>query len=163
MYMKVNTSLCNGDGNQRKDKDDMAIFLPRFTCLPTCYVPIVLTAHLVVWWLIGITRQAHTSGAARTYPGSEGSSTTRFTRVALRGSRGASTMPLTSTSSERRISFLRASTETTTKPSRRWQPPRVTSTTGLQLDHLVPIDAASRCNHTRIAHLLDWMITIKHK
>jgi hypothetical protein len=41
---------------------------------------------------------------------------------------------------------LSASTETTTKPSRRWQPPRVTSTTGLQLDHLVPLDAISQCN-----------------
>ena len=36
-----------------------------------------------------------TSGTARIYPESEGSLMTRFTRVALRGSRGASTMPLT--------------------------------------------------------------------
>jgi hypothetical protein len=43
-------------------------------------------------------------------------------------------------------SSLRASTETTTKLSRRWQPPRVTSTTGLQLNHLVPRDAISQCN-----------------
>ena len=35
MYMKVNTSLCNGDANQREDKDDTVIFLLRFTCLPT--------------------------------------------------------------------------------------------------------------------------------
>ena len=58
-------------------------------------VPVVLTAHLVVQRLIGIIYQARTSGAARTYPGSEGSSMTHFTKVALRGSRGASTMPLT--------------------------------------------------------------------
>ena len=50
-----------------KNKVDTVIFLPRFTCLPTCYVPVVSTAHLVVWWLIGITRQAHTLGTARTY------------------------------------------------------------------------------------------------
>jgi hypothetical protein len=48
-------------------------------------------------------------------------------------------------------SSLRASMETTTRPFRRWQPPRVTSTTGMQLDHhLVPLDAISQCNRTRI-------------
>ena len=125
-------------------------------------VPVVSTAHLVVRLLIGITRQARTSSTARTYPEGEGSSMTRFTKVALCDSRGASTMPLTSSSPERRTSFLRASTETTTKLSRRWQPPRVTSTTGLQLDHLVPLNATSQCNRTRIAHSHNRMITIKY-
>ena len=69
-------------------------------------VPVVSTAHLVVWRLIGITRQAHTSGTVRTYPKSEGSSMTRFTRVALRGSRVVSTIPLTITSLEHRIIFF---------------------------------------------------------
>ena len=78
-----------------KNKVDTVIFLPRFTCLRTRYVPIVSTAHLVVRWLIGITRQARMSGIARTYPESEGSSMTRSTKVALCGSRGASTMLLT--------------------------------------------------------------------
>ena len=54
-------------------------------------VPVVSTAHLVVRRLIGITRQARTSGAARTYPLSEGISMTCFTNVALRNSHGAST------------------------------------------------------------------------
>ena len=63
--------------------------------LANTLVPVVSTAHLVVRRLIGITRQARTSGAARTYPESEGTSMTRFTKVALRGSRGVSTMPLT--------------------------------------------------------------------
>ena len=58
-------------------------------------VPVVSTAHLVVRRLIGITRQARMLGTARTYPESEGSSMTLSTRVALRGSHGASTMPLT--------------------------------------------------------------------
>ena len=62
--------------------------------LANTLVPVVSTAHLVVWRLIGITRQVRTSGTARTYPKSEGSSMTRSTRVALHGSRGASTMPL---------------------------------------------------------------------
>jgi hypothetical protein len=70
-------------------------FLPRLTWLPPSYVPIVSTAHLVVRRLIGITRQACMSGTARTYPKSEGSSMTRSTRVALCGSREASTMPHT--------------------------------------------------------------------
>ena len=78
-----------------KNKVDTMIFLLRFTCLPTRYVPVVSTAHLVVQRLIGITRQACTSGTARTYPKSEGSSMTRSTRVALHGSHGVSIMPLT--------------------------------------------------------------------
>jgi hypothetical protein len=68
MYMNVTTSLCKGDANQREDKDDTMIFLLRFTCLPTRYVPVVSTAHLVVRRLIGITCQARMSGTARTYP-----------------------------------------------------------------------------------------------
>ena len=61
----------------------------------TKLVPVVSTAYLVVRRLIGITHQARTSGTARTYPESEGSLMTHFSRVALRGSRGVSTMPLT--------------------------------------------------------------------
>ena len=121
--------------------------------MPTCYVPVVSTAHLVVWWLIGITRQARTSSTAKTYPKSEGSSMTSSTSFSLRGSCGVSTVPLTVSSPEHRTSFLRASMETTTKLSRRWQPPRVTSTTDLQLNHLVPLNAISQCNRTRITHL----------
>ena len=58
-------------------------------------VPVVSTTHLVVRRLIGVTRQAHTSGTTRTYPKSEGSSMTHSTRIALHGSRGTSTIPLT--------------------------------------------------------------------
>ena len=63
--------------------------------LANMLVPVVSTAHLVVRRLIGITRQSHMSGTARTYPKSVGSSMTCFTRVALHGSRGVSTMPPT--------------------------------------------------------------------
>ena len=63
--------------------------------LANTLVPVVSTAHLVVPQLIGMTRQARTLGTARTYPESEGSSMTRSTRVALRGSHGVSTIPLT--------------------------------------------------------------------
>jgi hypothetical protein len=140
------------------------IFLPRFTRLPPSYVTIVSTAHLVVRQLIGITHQARTSGTARTYPKSEGSSMACSTRVALRDPRGVSTIPLTNPPSEHHTIFLCASTESqATKSSRRWQPPRVTSTTGLQDDHPVPLDATSWCNRTRIAHLLNQMNTINHK
>jgi hypothetical protein len=140
------------------------IFLPRFTRLPPSYVLSVSTAHLVVRRLIGITRQTHTSGTARTYLTSEGSSMTCFTRVALRDSHGVSTILLTNPSPEHRTIFSHASMESqATKPSRRWQPPRVTSTTGLQHDHLVPLNTISWCNHTRIAYSLDRMNTIKLK
>jgi hypothetical protein len=144
------------NANHREDDEDnvdTVIFLPRFTWLPPSNIPIVSTAHLVVRWLIGITCQACTSGIARTYLESEGSSMTRSTRVALCDSRRVSTIPLTNSPLEQRTIFLRASTESqATKPSRRWQPPRVTSTTSLQYDHLVPLDATSRCNCTRITH-----------
>ena len=40
MYMKVITSLCKGIANQRKNNVDIVNFLPRFTCLPTRYVPV---------------------------------------------------------------------------------------------------------------------------
>jgi hypothetical protein len=59
----------------------------------------------------------------------------------------AKTTPLTMPSPEPRTIFLRASTELqATKPSRRWQSPRLTSTNGLQHEHLVPLDAISQRN-----------------
>ena len=120
--------------------------------MPPSYVPVVSTAHLVVRRLIGITRQARTSGAARTYPESDGSLMTCSTRVALRDPHGVSTIPLTNPPPKHRTIFSHASIESQApKPSRRWQLPRVTSTTGLQLNHLVPLDATSRCNRTIIA------------
>jgi hypothetical protein len=122
------------------------------------------TTHLVVWWLIGITRQTRTLGTTRTYPKSEGISMTRSTSVALRDPRGVNTIPLTNPPLEHCTIFSRASTESqATKPSRRWQPPRVTSTTSLQHCHLVPLDATSWCSHTRIAHSLNRMNTIKQE
>ena len=65
---------------------------------------------------------------------------------------GRAQCPPQSSSPKHRTNFLRASTQTTTKLFRRWQPPRVTSTTNLQLDHLVPLDVISQCNRTRITH-----------
>lgn len=46
---------------------------------------------------------------------------------------------------------------TTRKQSRRWQPTKVTSTTGLQLDHLVLVIT----NTLGITHTID-VISIKH-
>jgi hypothetical protein len=130
--------------------------------LPPSYIPVVSTAHLVVWLLIGITHQAHMSGTARTYPKSEGSSMICSTRVALRDLHEVSTISLTNPPPEHHTIFSRTSTESqATKPSKRWQPPIVTITIGLQLDHLVLLDATLRCNHTRIAHSLNRMNTIK--
>jgi hypothetical protein len=167
MYTKVIQACVSRNANYWEDDEDnvgTVVFLLRFTWLPPSYIPFVLTAHLVVRWLIGITCQARMSGTTRTYPKSEGSSMTRSTRVALCDPRGVSTIPLTNSPLEHRTIFSRASTESqATKPSRRWQPPRVISTTSLQHDHLVPPDATSWCNQTRIAHSLNRMNTIKQE
>ena len=140
MYIKVITSLykvMQTNGKTRMTR----WFYPEVHVLANTLVPVVSTAHLVRR-LIGITRQIHTSSITRTYPESEGSSMTRSKRAALRDPHGVSTIPLTNLPLEHRIIFSRASLEwQATKPSRRWQPPRVTITTGLQLDHLVPLDA----------------------
>jgi hypothetical protein len=109
-------------------------------------------------------RQARTSGTARTYPESEASSMTRSTRVALRDPHRVSTIPLTNLPLEHHTIFSRASTELkATKPSRRWQPPRVTSTTSLQHNHLVPLDATSRCNALESHSLAIGSHSCKHK
>jgi hypothetical protein len=100
-------------------------------------------------------------GHRKNLPTSEGSSMTRSTRVALRSSRKVSTIPLTITSPEHGIILFASFDEDHHQASRRWQPPRVTSTIGLQLDHLVSLDALSRCNRTRIALILNRIITIK--
>ena len=100
MYMKVVTSLCNEDANQWKEQGWHGDFSPEVHVLANTLVPVVSTAHLVVWQLIGITRQAHMLGTTRTYPKGEGSSMTRSTSVALRGSHGVSTIPLTIISPE---------------------------------------------------------------
>ena len=47
IYMKVNTSLCNEDANQREYKDDTMIFILRFTCLPTRLSPL---CRPFTWW-----------------------------------------------------------------------------------------------------------------
>ena len=83
------------NANHREDDGDNIDTVSSFTWLLPSYVPVVSTTHLMVRRLIGITRQARTPGTARTYPESEGSSMTRSIRVALCGSRGASTMALT--------------------------------------------------------------------
>jgi hypothetical protein len=100
-------------------------------------------------------------GHRKNLPTSEGSSMTRSTRVALCSSRRVSTIPLTITSPEHRVIFFVSFDEDHHQTSRRWQPLRVTSTIALQLDHLVSLDAISRCNRTRIALTLNQMITIK--
>ena len=157
--MKVITSLCKGmqtNGRTRMTR----WFYPEVHVLANTLVPIVSTAHLVVQRLIGITHQAHMLGTARTYPKSEGSSMICSNRVALCDSPRVSTIPLTNPPLEHHTIFSRASTESqATKPSRRWQPPSVTSTTRLQLDHLVSLDATSWCNRTKIAHSIGWSLS----
>ena len=129
--------------------------------LANTLVPVVSTIHLVVRWLIGISRQDRTSGNTRTYPKSEGSSMTPLLELLFAALAGQAQYPSQSLLQSTAQSSLHASTDTTTKPSRKRQPPRVTSTTGLQHEHLVPLDALSQCNRTRIALTLNRMIAIK--
>ena len=121
--------------------------------MPPSYVPVVSTAHLVVRRLRGVARISSTRWTPQEpHKPSDGSSMTRSTRVALHDPREVSTIPLINPPPEYRTIFSRALMESQAyKPYRRWQPPRVTSTTGLQLDHLVPLNATSRYNRTRIA------------
>jgi hypothetical protein len=116
----------------------------------TKLVPVVSTAHLVIRWLIGITRQAHTLGTARTYPKVMVAQCHALPELLLVAPVGRAQHPSQSLLWSTTQSALCASTETTIKLSRRWQPPRVTSTTVLQLDHLVPLDAISQWNRTKL-------------
>ena len=106
--MKVIQACVSRNENHREDDEDNVdtVIFSRGSLVATKLVPVVSTAHLVVRRLIGITRQARTLGATRTYPKSEGSSMTCSIRVTLRGSRGASTIPLTFTSPEHRTTLL---------------------------------------------------------
>jgi hypothetical protein len=103
-------------------------------------------------------------GYRKNLPTIEGSSMTRSTRVALRGSCGASIIPLTITSLEHRTNFLACfNRDHATKPSRRWQSLRLTSITSLQLDHLVSLDAITQCNALETL-TSQWICTsCKHK
>jgi hypothetical protein len=88
--MKVIQTCVAWNTNHREDDEDnvdIVIFLLRFTWLPSNYVLVVSIAHLVRW-LIGITRQARTSGTTGTYPKSEDTSMTRSTRVTRRDPHG---------------------------------------------------------------------------
>jgi hypothetical protein len=116
VYMKVNTSLCMG--MQANGKKMTRWFLSRGSHVcqhasPRCVDrPLGGSAANRCF-----TNLSHTLGAARTYSKSEGSSMTRSTRVALRGSRGVSTMPLTIASPEHCTIFSRASQRRPQHPS----------------------------------------------
>jgi hypothetical protein len=114
--------------------------------LANTLVPIVSTAHLVVRRLISITRQAHTLGTTRTYPQVMVAQWHTPLELLFVTPTGWAQSPSQSLLRSTAQSSLRASTETTTKPFRRCQPPRVTNTTCLQLDRLVPPDVISQCN-----------------
>jgi hypothetical protein len=100
--MKVNTSLCIGIANQR-EYDDTVIFIPRFTSYqasPRC-IDRTLSGSRAYWH-----NAKPTCWAPQEPTRSEGSSMARSTGVALRGSRGVSTIPLTFKSPEHRTIFL---------------------------------------------------------
>jgi hypothetical protein len=126
-------------------------FYPEVHLVVTKLVPVMSTVQLVVLELIGTTPSS-SLGRCKNLPTSEGSSMTCSIRVALRGSRETSIIPLTITSPEHRTIFFACFEGDHHQASRSWQSLRVTSTTSLQLDHLVPLDAMLQCNRTRITH-----------
>ena len=149
---------------RRVDNVDTVIFLPRFTWLPPSYVLVVAIHPLDgsranwqskpnPWW-----------GRTSTLKIGILQATSNSLELLFCYPCGVRIVPLTISYLEHCTISLRASTESqATRPSRRWQPPRLTSTIDLQHEHLVPLDAISQCSRTRIALSLDWMNTIKHK
>jgi hypothetical protein len=138
--MKVNTSLSKGKCKPTERTRLTQWFLSRRSLGCHQVSPCCVNRTLGGSWIIGITHQAHTLGAARTYP---------QVRVAqwhtllvllfatpARWARYPSQILLWSTIQS---SCMLHDEELTTKPSRRWQPPRIISTTSLQLDHLVSL------------------------
>jgi hypothetical protein len=129
-------------------------FYPDVHVFANTLVPVVSTAHLVVRRANRrFISLAHTLGAARTYPQVRVAQWHALLELLFAA-------PMVQAQYPSQI-LLRSSAqsscglhneELTTKPSRRWQPLIVTSTTGLQLDHLVPLDAISQYNRTRITH-----------
>jgi len=138
-------------------------FLLRLTWLPPSYV-LVVAIHPLGRSRANCQSKAKPSVGLHIHSkDGDPPSHEQSTRVALRDPRWVSTVPLTISSLEHHTISLRASMESqTTKPSRRWQPPRVTSTTGLLHEHLVLLDAISQCNRTTIARSHNRIITIKH-
>jgi len=122
-------------------------FSPEVHLVATKLRPRCVDQHLVVRWLRGVTRTSYPLGHRKNLPTSEVAQWhARSNGVALRDPCGVSIVPLIISSPEHCTISLRASTESqATKSSRRWQPPRVTSTTGLQHEHLVPLDVISQC------------------
>ena len=144
MYMKVNTSLCKRGCKPTGRQEWHGNFCPEVHVLSNTLVPVVSTIHLVVHWLIGTTPSPHVG--CRKNP-------TDQVRVAqwhaqlellftipVGWAQSPSQILLWSTAQSSRVLH---DGELTNKPSRMWQLPSVTSTTDLQLDHLVPLDAIS--------------------
>jgi hypothetical protein len=135
--MKVNTNLCCTKSNHRENEEQCwhGDFSPEVHLVATKLRPRCVDQHFMVWRLIGITHRA--SQKAPQEP----------------TIKCGSSNPPHKASPEPRIILLRASTEPwATKPSRRWQLPRVTNTTDLQHDHLVPLDAISQSNPLESTH-----------
>jgi len=139
-------------------------FSPEVHLVATNLRPRCVDQHLVVRWLRGVTRTSSSLGHRKNLPTSEVAQRhARSNWVALRDPHGVSTIPLIISSLEHHTISLHASAESqATKLFRRWQHLRVISTTGLQHKHIVPLDAISQYNHTRIAHSHNQMVTIKH-
>ena len=150
MYMKVNTSLCMRIANQRED-DDTVIFYPKVHLVATKLVPVEISSEVAAGPLASGDPQVTLShveclpkalalNLAEPLVSLQVSLYKSCSSWLPRGEHNTPHNP----SLEHRTIFLHALTEPqASKPSRRWQPPKVKSTTDLQDDHLVPLDATS--------------------
>jgi hypothetical protein len=121
-------------------------FYPEIHVLVNTLVLVVSTVHLVVRRLIGTTPSPHVGRRKNPMNQLRVAQWYALLELLFVAPAGRAQYPSQSLLWNTTQSSLRASTETTTKPSRRWQPPRVTSTTDLQLDHLVSLNVISQCN-----------------
>ena len=120
-------------------------FLPRFTCLPTRYVPLCRPTLGGLAAKRCCTNLVHTIGHRKNLPTSEVTQWhEQSTRVTFRCSAGEGTNPLTITGDSHNNHQLMPILHRCTKPSRWWQPPRETS----EIRSKTWIPSASRCNHS---------------
>ena len=131
-----------------ESNDEHNDFLPRFICLPASYSSLWRFTHLEVHALIGFTRQTLKKGAAQPTQDEDHTSHEQSTRVHFGSPPGKGQEPLTITTIRAKGKHLPPLDDPRrSKPSRWWQPQRVTSESRIE----TPTPSASRCNHSSSA------------
>jgi hypothetical protein len=153
--MKVNTSLCWGIANQQDERGWHGNFYPKVHLVVTKLVPVETSSKVAASPLASGDPQvtlSHVECLPQALALDLAKPLCRPLCLALLellfvAPMGWAQYPSQSLLWSTAQSSLHASMETTTKPSRRWQPPWVTSTTGLHLNHLVPTLAIPHAPH----------------